>query len=150
MTYIDDLIENCKLAKKAQPVREFILTKPEDLDGIDRAVYVIEEIDGDPTETFVAFSQFKQTKSRACARRNAPSNVLYVGSSTTGLKKRISEHAGDGSASTYALHLSHWFKGKYRVTIKVYDEPLAVLQIIEDALAHELRPAFGKTGANGK
>jgi len=150
MEYIDSLIKNCELAKAAVPVREFVVASPSDLDGIAQAIYIIEELGGDANATFAAFSHYKQTKVRACARRNAPNNVLYVGSSSTGLKKRISEHLGDGSSSTYALQLKHWFKGTHKVTVKVYDVPAAVLQIVEDALAHELRPAFGKMGGNNR
>jgi len=83
----------------------------------------------------------------------ANSNVaLYVGSSTTGLKKRIKEHLGDGSKSTYSLQLKHWFNGNYKITIKVYDDKISreVIQIIEDNLSHQLKPAFGKQGGNNK
>jgi len=75
-----------------------------------------------------------------------------VGSSTTGLKKRIKEHLGDGSKSTYSLQLKHWFNGSYRITIKVYDDKISreVIQIIEDNLSHQLKPAFGKQGGNNK
>ena len=66
---------------------------------------------------------------------NSPSKVLYVGSSTTGVHKRIKQHIGDGSKGTYALHLSHWFDGKYSITIKQYDKPREVIQIIEDDLS---------------
>lgn len=76
---------------------------------------------------------------------------MYVGSTTTGLKKRIKEHIGNGHKSTYALHLSHWFEqGNYKITIKEYNAPKEVIQIIEDALSDELNPAFGKSGANNK
>ena len=76
--------------------------------------------------------------------------MLYVGSSTTNLSKRISEHLGRGNKATYALHLEHWCKDKYRITVKVYDVASEVLQIIEDALSFELKPAFGKQGANNR
>ena len=89
-------------------------------------------------------------KERACARLNAPSAVLYVGSSTTGVRKRIEQHLGRGNKGTYALHLSHWFSGQYKVTVKQYDVSDAVLQIIEDDLSHSLKPAFGKQGGNNK
>jgi hypothetical protein len=48
------------------------------------------------------------------------------------------------------LHLSHWFTGKYKITVKTFDEPAEVLQIIEDTLAHDLKPVFGKTGGNNR
>jgi hypothetical protein len=150
MSYIDKLISNCELAKKSIPVREFVMSNISELNGIDEAIYIIEQIEGDPRETFLKFSTYKESTKRSCAKLNSPSNVMYVGSSTTGLKKRIKQHEGCGSESTYALHLSHWFDGKYTIKIKQYDVLPAVLQIIEDSLSDELKPAFGKKGSNGK
>ncbi len=89
-------------------------------------------------------------KQRACPKLNAPSPVLYVGSSTSGVRKRIEQHLGEGAKDTYALQLKHWFRGKYKITIKVFDQPKEVLQIIEDSLSFELAPAFGKQGGNNK
>lgn len=34
------------------------------------------------------------------------------------------------------------------VAVKIYDVPVSVLQIVEDALSYELRPALGKIGGN--
>src|SRR5471030_3340809 len=87
---------------------------------------------------------------RACAKLNAPSNVMYVGSSTTGIKKRIEQHVGQGHKATYALHLSHWFNGKYKITVWQYDVSDEVLQIIEDDISDRKKPAFGKQGGNNK
>lgn len=95
-------------------------------------------------------SDYKKSKQRSCPKLNAPSSIMYVGSSTTGIKKRIEQHLGDGPQNTYALHLKHWFKGKYKITIKIFDEPIEVLQIIEDAISHDLAPAFGKSGGNNR
>ncbi|MDP2278019.1 MAG: GIY-YIG nuclease family protein [Nitrospirota bacterium] len=150
MRYIDKLIENCQKAKDANSQREFVMNDISDLSGIDKAIYVIEQLDGDPEKTFIDFSRYKQSKARACAKINSPSMVMYVGSSTTGLQKRISQHLGDGNKNTYALHLKHWFNGKYKISIKVYNQPDAVLQIIEDDLSDRLKPAFGKQGGNNK
>ena len=86
MTYIDTLIENCKKAKAAKPVNEFVLSEISDLDNIKKAIYIIEEVDGDNERTFIALSNYKKTKERACPKLNAPSPVMYVGSSTTGIK----------------------------------------------------------------
>lgn len=150
MSYLDKLIENCQKAKTATPTREFVMSDLSDLAGINNAVYVIEQVDGDPEKTFEDFREFKKTTLRACARTNAPSSVLYVGSSTTGLKNRISQHLGRGPKATSALHLEHWFENTYRFRIKVYDIESDVLQLIEDALSDELKPAFGKQGGNNK
>ena len=150
MTYIDTLIEKCNRAKAAKPVKDFVVLDISDLDNIDKAIYIIEEVDGDSEKTFIALSNYKKSKQRACPRLNAPSQVMYVGSSTTSVKKRIEQHLGIGPKDTYSLHLKHWFKGKHKITIKVYDEPIDVIQIIEDALSHDLSPAFGKQGGNNK
>lgn len=129
---------------------EFELVELSQLDNIKNAIYIIEEIGGDTSQTFDDFKAYKDTKKRACCKLNEPSQVMYVGSSTTGIKNRIKQHLGDGYAKTYALHLKHWFKGKYKIIVKVYNEPLSVLQIIEDDLSHSLKPAFGKKGGNNK
>ncbi len=150
MTYIDTLIENCIKAKEARPTNEITYDNSSQLKGIEKAIYMIEEIDGSPEKTFIDFSHYKKSKERACPKLNAPSRVMYVGSSTTGIKNRIEQHIGNGYKGTYALHLSHWFTGQYRIIVKVYDVPIEVLQIIEDALSHDLAPAFGKQGANNK
>lgn len=152
MSYIDALIGSCETAKGAQPSKELEIDVCDlsPLAEIDRAIYIIEEVGGDPERTFLAFSRYKCEKKRACARLNAPSTVMYVGSSTTGLRRRIEEHMGLGGPGTYALHLTHWFQGKCRIVVRQYDVADGVLQIIEDALAHELKPAFGKRGANNK
>lgn len=152
MSYIDTLIKNCEAAKTAQPSTSRVIEASDlsALDGIEKAIYTIDEIDGNPEQTFLAFSRYKEKKERACAKLNSPSNVMYVGSSTTGVKKRIEQHMGQGNKGTYALHLSHWFKGKYKVTVRQYDVSDEVLQIIEDDLSDRLKPAFGKQGGNNK
>jgi Uri superfamily endonuclease len=150
MSYIDRLIDNCKAAKSAVPTREFELGDIADLEGMKQAIYVIEEVDGDNESTFLQFSRYKETKERKCAKLNAPSQFMYVGSSTTGVKKRIEQHLGDGHEGTYALHLKYWFSGEIKITIKQFDVSKDVLQIIEDDLSDKLKPAFGKQGGNNK
>ena len=75
---------------------------------------------------------------------------MYVGSSTTGIRKRIEQHLGDGNKNTYALHLKYWFKGDWKITVREYNVSKDVLQIIEDDLSDKLKPAFGKQGGNNK
>jgi len=150
MDYINRLINNCEIAKSSSPVNEFELMALTDLDKIKHAIYTIEEVGGDIESTFLLFSQYKKKKRRMCAKLNAPSQVMYVGSSTTGVRKRIEQHIGDGHKSTYAIHLKYWFTGKYKITIKQYDVTSDVLQIIEDDLSDQLKPAFGKRGGNNK
>ncbi len=150
MSYIDRLIQNCKMAKKAVPVKEFELKDLSDLDGMKQAIYVIEQVDDDYDKTYSDYSRYKEKKERKCAKLNTPSKTMYVGSSTTGVKKRIMQHRGDGNEGTYALHLKYWFKGRSIITIKQYNETKEVLQIIEDDLSDKLKPAFGKQGGNNK
>ncbi len=150
MNYIDRLILNCKAAKEAVPFNEFIFQDLDSLKQVKYAIYITEDLSGDPEKTFQDYAAFKDKKERSCARLNKPSTVMYVGSSTTNLKSRINQHLGGGYANTYALHLDHWFEGQYQITIREYDVPKEVLQIIEDALSDQLKPAFGKQGANNK
>lgn len=150
MSYIDRLIERCEEAKRAQPVREFIMNDLSEIENIGTAIYIIRQVGGNPEETFKNLSAFKKTKERSCPALNSPSLVMYVGSSTTGVYKRIKQHMGDGPKGTYALHLKHWFDGEYTITIKEYDKSREVIQIIEDDLSNQLNPAFGKQGSNNK
>ena len=150
MSYIDRLIARCEKAKNSMPVHEFIMENLSELDNIVKAIYIIKQVDGDPQQTFEKLSAFKKTKKRSCPALNSPSQVMYVGSSTTGVGKRIQQHIGNGAAGTYALQLNHWFDGKYSITIKQYEESREVIQIIEDDLSDQLKPAFGKQGGNNK
>ena len=150
MGYIDQLIASCEKAKASSPELVFEMSAVEDLGEIRKAIYIIEQIDGDSSETFDAFVSYKNISERKCPKPNAPSKVMYVGSSTTNLQQRIKQHIGDGHEGTYALQLQHWFEGNYKITIRVYDVENDVLQIIEDDLSHQLRPAFGKKGGNNR
>ena len=150
MTYIDQLIKNCNIAKSARPTWELVVNDLNNIESVRTAIYEIEQIGGNPEKTFSDYSSYKKGNERSCAKLNNPSMVMYVGSSTTGVKKRLEQHLGLGAKGTYALHLSHWFKGKYQITIKEYDVPREVLQIIEDDLSHKLHPAFGKSGGNNR
>jgi hypothetical protein len=150
MRYLDTLIQHCHAAKTAIPVQEFIFSTVDDLPPISKAIYIIEQVDGDMNETFNHFRIFKAQGTHACARLNAPCTVMYVGSSTTGLKNRLKQHLGQGQKSTYSLHLSQWFQGQFKITIRQYEVDHQVLQLIEDDLSHQLKPAFGKLGANNK
>ncbi len=152
MQYIENLLRNCELAKVAKPINTYVL---EGLDGfreVDKGIYIIEEIGGDMVATREDFARFRTSTGRKCSRINKnPSSVLYVGSSKTGVRKRLAQHLGDGHMKTYALNLKHWFGArKMKITVHEYDVSSDVLQIIEDATAYELSPAFGKTGSNGR
>lgn len=47
MGYIDTLIKNCEIAKKAKPIKEFELKCISELDNVKQAIYIIEQIDSD-------------------------------------------------------------------------------------------------------
>ncbi len=112
-------------------------------------------------------------------RLNSPSRfIMYVGSSfSSKMITRIKWHIGDCTQGrTSALYLKYWYTGECRITIRQYDilegvlqgypgvdtlnqtwmEKYGfdmsgdVLQLIEDDLADELNPAFGKRGGNNK
>ncbi len=152
--YIDDLIENCNRAKKAEPVKKHSISALGELSDLEinhNSIYIIRLTSGSKEEVFNALSAQKEVSDFKYPKLNSPCNVLYVGSSTTGVKGRLKQHLDKGPKGTYALHMDNWFNGnKYEVEILEYDEPIEVLQIIEDSMAIELKPAFGKTGGNNK
>ena len=150
MNYIERLIENCNKAKRTEPIQEVIVNDLAEIKGIKKAIYIFTEIGGNPESTFNQLLDFKKEKSRACPALNSPSQTMYVGSSTTGVDKRINQHIGNGPKGTYALHLNHWFKGSYEILVKEYDCSCEVIQIIEDNISDILNPAFGKKGGNNK
>jgi len=164
--YLNILIANCQAAKQAVCIKDFILTNESELEGINSAIYIIREIDGDSQITFEAFKRFKQEQKEKkernkknmgvkedvllCPKLNKPSEVLYVGSSIKKLKNRLNQHIKNTNNDTYALRLQEWFSGQYEVQIKVYNVTRDVLQLIEDSLSFDLNPAFGKKGSNNK
>lgn len=152
MQYIENLIADCERAKAAKPLNTFVVDSALNLPDIKQAVYIIEEIGGDPEATRAAFIDYRKTSDRKCSKVNKhSSSVLYVGSSSTGVRKRIEQHFGDGYKRTYALQLKHWFGDrKIKITIYEYEVTASTLQIIEDAISFELAPCFGKTGGNNK
>lgn len=158
MRYLERLKRQCERALEAKPNRTFEFKEESGLAGIGNAIYVIEEVGGDPAVTFAKYEAYREAQRgkdkkerRACAALNSVSRTMYVGSSTTGIRKRIREHLGDGHRGTYALQLKHWFEGKYKITIRDYgDLEPELIQLLEDDLSHALKPAFGKRGGNGR
>ena len=124
-----------------------------ELSGHQKGVYVIEDIGNKHETTFEALKKFKvqQKGIFACPKLNSPSNVLYVGSSTTGIMKRLEQHFGiTGAKQTSSLHANYWFEGRLKVTVYLYEYSRNVIQLIEDGLSAALQPVFGKTGPNNK
>jgi hypothetical protein len=152
MKYLEDLIADASIALKALPINERVITDMGDINSliVTKGVYIIEEIKGDSVKTYQNFLDYKSKHLVAMPKSNTSSDVLYVGSSRNNLKQRLLQHAGYGHGKTYALHLKDWFKGQVKITIKEYDVSDSVLQLIEDAIAFDLKPAFGKRGSNSK
>lgn len=150
MGYLDRLIRFCETAKAAKPKSEFKVTSFDEIPDIDKGVYIIKEVGGCAERTFRAFVEFKKKKIKACSKVNSPSDVLYVGSSATGLRKRLRQHLVNCPDKTYSLHMSQWFDGDYEVRILEYEVPIEILQLIEDAISYDLNPAFGKKFGNNK
>ncbi|WP_334428569.1 GIY-YIG nuclease family protein [Vibrio alginolyticus] len=150
MEYLDRLIRDCETAKAVKPKSDFTVASFDEVPDIDKRNYIIKEVGGCAESTFESFVDFKRKKLKACSKVNSPSHVLYVGSSTTGLRKRLRQHLVNCPSKTYSLHMYQWFDGKYEVRILEYDVPIEVLQLIEDAMSYDLKPAFGKQGGNNK
>ena len=158
--YINMLIADCEAAKQAKARRTFVgvgrygrhdSVTPDlsQLRTYESAIYVIEQIGGEPKKTFDALKDYKAQGQRSCPKLNAESPVLYVGSSIGNVGQRLSQHIGPTNMlKTYALHLNCWFDGEYKITVEEFDVPPTVLQILEDAKSHHLKPAFGKMGGN--
>jgi hypothetical protein len=60
------------------------------------------------------------------------------------------ELAGELSPTKSTFSPRYWFSGTYKITVRIYDVPDDVLQIIEDDLSDRLKPAFGNQGGNNK
>lgn len=57
--YIDRLIDNCNKAKNSTPIKEFVFKNLEDLKDIKRAIYIIEELNGDKEKTLMILLDIK-------------------------------------------------------------------------------------------
>ena len=151
-SYLTKLIEDSKIAIKETPSKEKIIFYDGDVSCLDnvkdfnKGVYIIEEVNGNPSKTFKDFEDHKSKGLVAMPKANSPNNVMYVGSSQTNLKNRILQHLGYGYRKTYALHLKDWFKGHIKITIKEYNVSNEVLQLIEDNIGFSEKPAFGRRG----
>jgi hypothetical protein len=162
-TYLDKMINDCEIAKQSKPINTYIYSNTDDLENFFNfykneltqedisAIYIIKEINGNPKETRSRFEQFKSNNKIACPKLNRDaSEVLYVGSSSKNVINRLKQHILGTHSKTYALRLINWFQGEYEIEIRTYKVSPNVLQLIEDNLAHNLHPAFGKIGGNNK
>lgn len=92
-----------------------------------------------------------------------PSRILYVGSSQKNIYGRVQQHLdgrSDDRNGTYALKLGDWMTEPVNLHVRNYGKIIddegdgnieaSVLQIVEDSIAQNLRPMFGKQGGNGR
>ncbi|MBY5926941.1 MULTISPECIES: GIY-YIG nuclease family protein [unclassified Halomonas] len=150
MEYLNRLITLCETAIAAEPKSEFSVTSFDEVPDIEKGVYIIKEVGGCADRTFQAFVEFKKKRLKACSKVNSPSDVLYVGSSATGLRKRLRQHLVYCPDKTYSLHMYEWFNGHYEICILEYEVSIEVLQLIEDSISHDFHHAFGKKFGNNK
>jgi len=163
--YLNALTRNIKAAQEARASQsitfsvnpcdsEEVVKRCTAVDGLKNAIYVIsrepETSDADAIKAQLV--AFKKQSARKCPKINTNiSEVLYVGSSTTGVNKRLKQHLGYGHEQTYAMQLCHWFSEEVHVSVFEYEGvERDVLQLIEDAVSCELNPMFGKQGGNNK
>lgn len=160
MTYVEQLIANAAAAQEAadKPVKRYTIYKGDRWDynpnSKNSSIYTVwatqTENYPNPESIFEAMAEYKKTKQRSCPKVNSPNWCLYVGSCITNLKRRINDHLGYGNELTSALQLSHWYYGFWKIEVCEYNTSKEIIQIIEDSLAYDLKPAFGKRGPNNK
>ena len=107
MNYLDQLIINSKKAIIAEPIKyyQFNVNDCQNFDVLEFdklkkykfVIYIITEINGNTKITYDLMKQFKSNNSKEykCSKINqSKSDILYVGSSTTGIKNRLEQHLG--------------------------------------------------------
>ncbi|HYJ84363.1 MAG TPA: hypothetical protein VEW26_16150 [Allosphingosinicella sp.] len=103
-------------------------------------------------EAFLSYLATPRETSLSNCRLNHPeeADALYVGTSRTSLRKRISEHLGrTGSRATAALRLRDWAAGStatVNFTAWVFQPELTPIELeaLEQQLWDELHPLLGK------
>ncbi len=99
--------------------------------------------------------KFPKINGKNCS--DEKNNILYIGKSKGRLHSRISGHLGNGSPSTFALHLSQWKQNerlkKVKLTLQyaflnMDDEDIEsdILELLETALHRKYKPVLGRTG----
>lgn len=121
-----------------------------------KSVYAISLPNADPVEIHSALTRARGEKrgERSYARllplTETATPLLYVGSSLK-LDTRLLDHIGFGYHKTSSLHLSYWAQelGPIRIDARCYadDVPADLLCKLEDYMANQLRPLFGKRGS---
>ncbi len=111
-------------------------------------------------EFYEAFKNTRENKidGRAYARLNKETdekkfgNCFYVGSSRN-IIVRLEQHLGLRAPKTYSLQMKHWangLNGGFEICVHKFEldsEKLKLLPYLEDRLAWELNPMFGRRGS---
>ena len=86
--------------------------------------------------------------------------ILYIGKSSTGFHKRLKDHLGLSSSSTYSLQLKTWLEDEnlMKVKLELYYLPFnfasledgfdknEILELIESTLHNYYKPILGRSG----
>jgi len=70
--------------------------------------------------------------------------ILYIGKSSTGFHKRLKDHLGLSSASTYSLQLKTWLFNF--ASLEDGFDKNEILELIESSLHYHYRPILGRSG----
>lgn len=99
--------------------------------------------------------KFPKVNLENCKVQN--NDILYIGKSKGVLQSRINGHLGNGSPSTYALHLSQWKDNDFLKNVKLKlhyafvkmddnDIESDILELLETALHKKYKPILGRSG----
>lgn len=161
---LDGLLTDIDTAKNITPRAEGVFASA-DLGQLDigefaghPSIYWVELIGVSPFDVVMQFQRAKMDKALALPRlpkatlENPESHVMYVGSCQRNVGTRLRQHLQRTPVRTYALKLEAWFSGDVRFHVRFFEldqlTPRARF-LLEDAIAHELRPLFGKRGTVG-
>ncbi|TQS72268.1 hypothetical protein ERN12_00145 [Rhodobacteraceae bacterium] len=117
----------------------------------DPALYVIEDLSGNPTETQEIFVQKRQSLSPQNRHKlkllepvARPGPVLFVGAAMKNLRGELRQHVLSITAATPSLKLSWWFTPRpYRIHLRKFDGLSAdALALVLRATQEQLPPAF--------
>ncbi len=82
-------------------------------------------------------------------KKDKDSECIYVGKSLSDIRKRLKDHLGHGSKTTYSLHLNTWWPRSIPLnfTCARYSNisPL-ILTVLEQTLWKQEQPLFGQCG----
>ena len=104
--------------------------------------------------------KYPKVNSENLENNGVENKILYIGKSSTGFHKRLKDHLGLSSASTYSLQLKTWLEDEnlMKVKLELYYLPFnfasledgfdknEILELIESSLHYHYRPILGRSG----